>query len=414
MVEGQSLRRGSRAKLAARAVFTLVCCVGGLMEGAAGQAPDARKILRESADACRAVRAIEYVEEQEPSAEGGAHRHTVRANVRQVRAGVRAAGFLPGKFAVEGTVNHADEEPAPFAFTYDGSTLRVLDPSEKVIKVVKSPAPYVTGQLLGAVGMTGLRQFTEDQPFGDALDRADRIEHEGTRTVHGVACHVVAVSRTVEHPAFGKKVVVSRWYIGAEDKLPRGVDVGAVRRTARILRVNGALPDAAFVLAPRAGYGERLVAGTEPKRKGLLPVGADAPDWKLADPEGRTHSLSDYRGRVVLLDFWGTWCVPCRQTMPGIQSLHDKFKDRGFVVLGVTLGGDEAGDPAAFMKAHGFTYKILLKGDEMSALYNVAVLPALYLIGDDGKVMHAEYGLRQGAKDDLAGIIEGYLRRRGR
>src|SRR3712207_5140376 len=109
----QSMRQGSRVRLAARVVFLLVCCPGGLKDGAAQQAPDARKILRESADACRAVSSIEYVEEQEPSAEGGAHRHTVRATVRQVRAGVRAAGFLPGKFAVEGAVNHADGEAAP-------------------------------------------------------------------------------------------------------------------------------------------------------------------------------------------------------------------------------------------------------------------------------------------------------------
>jgi peroxiredoxin len=163
---------------------------------------------------------------------------------------------------------------------------------------------------------------------------------------------------------------------------------------------------------------EKLITGVEPRREGLLPVGADAPDWKLPDPEGRTHSLSEYRGRLVLLDFWGTWCVPCRKTMPGIQSIYQRFKDRGVVVLGVTLGGDkageEAGDPVAFMKAHGFTYKILLKGDKMSPLYHVAVLPALYLVGDDGKIIHSEYGLREGAKEDLERIIEGYLRRRGR
>lgn len=407
-------RRGARVALAVMIASLLPCSRAEFSDGAAAQAPDARQILREAGDACRSVRSIEYVEEQEPTKEEGDHRHQFRATVRQARAGVPVAGFLPGKFAVEGTIVHAGREPTPFAFSYDGNTLRALDASEKTIKVLKSPAPYTTGQLLGAVGMTGLRQFTEEQPFRNVLEHAERVEHEGMKTVHGVACHIVAVTSTVEHPALGKKAVVSRWYIGADDKLPRGAELGGVRRTARITSLNRALPETAFVLQPRKGYGERLVTGTEPKRKGLLPVGADAPDWKLNDPEGRAHMLSEYRGRLVLLDFWGTWCVPCRLTMPGIQSLHEKFKDRGVVVLGVTLGGDEAGDPVAFMKAHGFTYRILLKGDDVSPLYNVAVLPALYLVGDDGRVIHAEYGLREGAKDDLARIIEGYLRRRGR
>ena len=411
------MRRSWRAALAALITSLLPWGHGAISGAGAAQAPDARTILREAADACRSVRAIEYVEEQEPLAadeKDGDHRHLVRATVRQARAAVPSVGRLPGKFAVEGAINHEGREPAPFAFSYDGETLRVLDEAEKTIRVLKSPKPYTVGQALGAVGLTGLVQFTEDEPFGAVLERAERVEHEGMKTVHGVSCHVVAVTSTVEHPAFGKRTSIVRWYIGAGDKLPRGAELGGVRKTARIVTLNRALPESAFVLQPRAGYGEKLVTGAEPKRKGLLPVGAEAPGWKLIDPEGRAHSLSDYRGRMVLLDFWGTWCVPCLKTMPGIQSLHEKFKDRGVVVLGVTLGGDEAGDPVAFMKRYGFTYTILLKGDDISALYNVAVLPALYLVGDDGRVIHAEYGLREGAKEDLARIIEGYLRRRGR
>lgn len=408
------MRRSWRAALAALITSLVTWGHMAISDAAAAHAPDARTILREAADACRSVRSIEYVEEQEPAAEAGGHRHTVRATVRQARADVLVAGFLPGKFAVEGATYHADGEPAPFAFSYDGKTLRVLDAAEKTIKVLKSPAPYTTGQLLGAVGMTGLRQFTDAAPFRDAFERAERVEYLGLKTVHGVPCHVIAVTTTIEHPARGKQSVVSRWYIGVDDKLPRGAELGGLRKTARIVRLNHAFPESAFVLQPRMGFGEKLVTGAEPKRKGLLPIGAEAPDWKLTDPEGRAHSLTDYRGRMVLLDFWGTWCVPCLKTMPGVQSLHEKFKDRGLVVLGITLGGDEAGDPVAFMKRYSFTYRILLKGDDISALYNVAVLPALYLVGDDGRVVHAEYGLREGAKEDLARIIEGYLRRRGR
>lgn len=388
--------------------------VTGGAAGARAQPPDARRILQESADACRRVKTIEYEEAQEPKAAGGGHAHELRATIRQARSPVARGGFLPGKFAVEGSVIHADAAPAGFAFSYDGKVLRVLDNAEKVVKVVRSPSPYVAGSLLGQIGTAGVIQFTEEQPFKEIIERSDRIEHEGMRSVHGVECHVVAVASTVEHPAHGKRSFVTRWFIGAADRLPRGGEFGDTRKTVRVVRVNGPLAEAAFVFQPRKGFGERLVSGVEPKRRGLLPAGALAPDWRLPDAQGREHSLSDYRGKLVLLDFWGTWCVPCRVTMPGIQSLHERFKDRGVAVLGVAVGGDEAGDPAAYMQAHRFTYGLLLKGDEVAGLYNVVVLPGLYLIGDDGRIIHAEYGYREGAKDELTRMIDGYLKARGR
>ena len=378
------------------------------------QSPDARRILQESADACRRVQTIEYEETQESKTAGDGHEHTLRARVRQARAVVPHGGFLPGKFSVEGAVIHRDAAPAGFAYSYDGRVLRVLDTEEKVVKVVRSPSAYVAGSLLGGVGTLGVPQFTEEQPFKSVVERSERVEHEGTRNVHGVECHVVAVTSTVEHPAFGKRSFVTRWFIGVADRLPRGRESGGTRNTVRLVRVNGPLAESAFVFRPQRGFGERLVSGVEPKRKGLLPAGTLAPDWRLPDAQGREHSLSDYKGKLVLLDFWGTWCVPCRVTMPGIQSIHERFKDRGVAVLGVAIGGDEAGDPAAYMRAHRFTYGLLLKGDEVAALYNVGVLPGLYLIGDDGRIIHAEYGYREAAKDELTRMIDGYLKARGR
>lgn len=381
---------------------------------ARAQQPDARRILQESAEACRRVKTIEYEVTQEPETAGGGHEHILRATIRQARAAVPTGGYLPGKFSVEGSVVHPDAAPARFAFSYDGKVLRVLDGAEKVVKIVRSPTPYVAGGLLGGAGTLGVVQFTDEQPFKEIMAKSERVEYEGTRNVHGVECHVVAVAATVEHPAFGKRSFVTRWFIGAADKLPRGREGGGARNTLRIVRVNGPLADSAFVFPPQRGFGERLVSGVEPKRKGLLPAGTLAPDWRLPDAQGREHSLSDYRGRLVLLDFWGTWCVPCRVTMPGIQSIHERFAGRGVAVLGVAIGGDEAGDPAAYMRAHRFTYGLLLKGDEVAALYNVAVLPGLYLIGDDGRIIHAEYGYREGAKDELTRMIDGYLKARGR
>jgi peroxiredoxin len=375
---------------------------------------DPRQVIQRSAEACRKVRSIEYLEEQSVG-DGEEKSPALTANVRQARADIPQASFVPGKVVAEGTSHRGGQDSRQFAYSYDGATLRVLDASEKIVRVVKSPTPRVAGSLLAAqeLGGIGLPQFTQDQPFKSILETAVGFDYAGTRIVKGVVCHVVLVTQTINHPATGAQTIKATWFIGRDDSLPRGNEIGAFRKTVQILKVNS--PDAAaeFFVSTPAGYGEKLVTGNESKTKGLLEIGAEAPDWTLTDPQGRAHSLKDYRGKVVLLDFWGTWCVPCWKTMPAVQSLHEKFKDRGVVVIGVAVA-DEEGHPVEYMKLHRYSYNLLLKGDEVATLYRAAILPTLYVIGADGRVAHAEFGFRENAKPDLTAIIERQLKSPGK
>src|SRR5215813_2707656 len=77
----------------------------------------------------------------------------------------------------------------------------------------------------------------------------------------------------------------------------------------------------------------------------LLPVGTTAPDWQLSGAQGQTYSLSSYRGKVVVMDFWATWCQPCTAVMPRMQKLQQKFADKGVVVFGINSweNGDAIG-----------------------------------------------------------------------
>ena len=137
-----------------------------------------------------------------------------------------------------------------------------------------------------------------------------------------------------------------------------------------------------------------------------LAIGDLAPDWKLTDPKGKTHTLSDYRGKVVVLDFWATWCSKCAKLMPVLEKVHQKYKDKGVVVLGVNSW--ETGDPVAVMHQKGMTYKVLLKGEEIGPAYGVASVPAIYVIGVDGKVIY----FQSGVEDALPDVIEKYLQAR--
>jgi thiol-disulfide isomerase/thioredoxin len=137
----------------------------------------------------------------------------------------------------------------------------------------------------------------------------------------------------------------------------------------------------------------------EEKKAGLLAVGDPAPEWKLADSEGKTHTLAEYRGRVVVLDFWATWCGPCAKVMPKLDKLQKKYGERGLVVLGVS--SFDTGDPVALMKKRGITYTLLLKGEEMAPSYGVTSLPVLYVIGADGKIVYSHAGADTKKLEDL-------------
>jgi thiol-disulfide isomerase/thioredoxin len=139
-----------------------------------------------------------------------------------------------------------------------------------------------------------------------------------------------------------------------------------------------------------------------------LPVGDIAPDWKLNNAAGEVHSLAQYRGKVIVMDFWATWCGPCAEIMPRLQKLHEKLADKGVVVLGVNSW--ENSDPVTFMQKKRYGYELLLNGEQIAEAYKVTTLPVVYIIGLDGKIIYCHEG--EGQKD-LSAVIEKYFKTNG-
>ena len=109
------------------------------------------------------------------------------------------------------------------------------------------------------------------------------------------------------------------------------------------------------------------------------PLGA-APDFRLRDFDGRMVALSDFRGKAVVLNFWASWCTPCREEMPILERLWQEFRDQGLVVLGIAVLDDEK-DAAAFVKALAITYPNVFDPDQTRMrLYRVAALPTTVFI----------------------------------
>jgi thiol-disulfide isomerase/thioredoxin len=129
-----------------------------------------------------------------------------------------------------------------------------------------------------------------------------------------------------------------------------------------------------------------------------------APDFTLLDPDGNAHTLSDYLGKIVILDFWATWCGPCLMVMPDIQAVHEKHKDKGVVVIGVNAW--ENGDPKALMDARGWNYLLLLGGDQVAADYQVSGIPTMVVIDTNGMIVQRKVGAGGDVQADLTQTIE--------
>ena len=121
-------------------------------------------------------------------------------------------------------------------------------------------------------------------------------------------------------------------------------------------------------------------------------MGGPPPALALKDLEGGTHRLSDYRGKVILVNFWATWCGPCRDEMPSIQELKNKLAGKPFVVLAVNLDEPES-RIQKFLSQMKLDFKILLDPErKVARAWNARILPASYVIGPDGKIRYSLIG----------------------
>ena len=121
-----------------------------------------------------------------------------------------------------------------------------------------------------------------------------------------------------------------------------------------------------------------------------------APDFTLKGADGRNLRLQEQRGQVVLVNFWATWCGPCRQEMPHLNRLYDKYRNSGFTLLAVNIDDDPRTATATAAKM-GLRFPVLLDTDKtVSKRYDLGSMPATVLIDRDGKVRFLHRGYRDG------------------
>ncbi len=146
---------------------------------------------------------------------------------------------------------------------------------------------------------------------------------------------------------------------------------------------------AVLLLGCGGGAKEQTTAGVP--AVGFLP-GKTAPAFTLTDVDGKTVSLADYKGKVVMVDFWATWCGPCKLELPHLVDLQKQYADKDFVILGLSMDDDKPEMVKQFAEENGLPYTIVMGDEGTQGRYGVTGYPTAFLIDKGGVIRNVFQG----------------------
>ncbi len=384
--------------------------------GDADRQPVAQVVLLQAIDTYAAVQTLTYT---------GAYRTYIAAGDQ-----FREQAAYEGKVAIQR--NPADTlMPARvrLEFPSRGNVVLYQDGVETHLIPMHKRAIISRGGSVGMIGPMWFASVLDERYAAGAKLPWEKLEHvlanatvlrrEKPVELDGVLCDVIYYEVPddwwrLDRQHFG------RLYLSTDDRLLRkSVSIAARGGNAepsraelvfRDLEVGVALPEGTLTADIPEDFDRREFESAPVPRVAPPALGAPAPPWALEDPAGNTHRLSDYRGRLTLLFFWGTSCRSCVKILPSVQGLGERFRERGMVVISISCNEPPGADPAGVMREHGFDEAVLLEGDQVAKAYGVPNLPAFFLIGLNGEVVHRHAGADATMEVVVGELIEGYLK----
>jgi len=404
-------------------------------------APEARELIEKADRAVQAIRDLSgEIEQEGPGVMGLAGRGRVALSIPESRQGLPLGLYRVAVFGKDGavTTEHA----------FDGSRVQKLDHAAKTIWTFETDdknlmPPMEVWPLVPVWVFWDLMPNPELKTVSAALlpdEEVDGVKCRVIRQVSEMAIDMAAMmddeeepdgAKAPEKPSSAKVTLTRTRFVGAEDFLPRKVvaiqkvegDVGVpsdetpTTTLIKGLKVNAGLKPADFALAAPEGFkvekataeqvGIQAMGGAQQGLK--VNVGDPAPAFSLKDASGKEYTLDTLKGRVVLMDFWATWCGPCTAAMPSIQKLHERFDGKPVSILGVNVSERKPDAGVKFMEKKKYTYPCLVQGEALADAVGVTGIPTILLIGPDGKVLHTGVGFGPGEEEHLAKMIEEQL-----
>ena len=169
--------------------------------------------------------------------------------------------------------------------------------------------------------------------------------------------------------------------------------------------INGKVNDSIFSLNSIPSF-YKLKTFTPYKASQLLPTGSAAPQWSLSSLKGETINLSDFIGRVVLVDFFYESCYPCMLALPKLMALYEKYKSKGLVVVGIDPIDKNENDLKSFLEKKGVTYTVLLGGKDLIRDYHLSGYPTIYILDKSGKILFDLAGYSRGVEDVFEEVVK--------
>jgi len=344
-------------------------------------APDAAAILKRTAAVYTNLRSYEF-------------RVTVQT-IQGSKVGARhltETGSRPGNYRVQ------DEDPRGDLRVGDGRTEWVFNPESN--EYTKSP--------LTAETVTPISEFEHiDQHVKRAtLAREERLMVNG----RPVPIYVVHVIRD-RWPAGSLAGTEFAMYRIDQKTFAVHKAITYAKGTTQIvlysiMKWNEEVPEMLFAFTPpESAHAASSVAARTAESTAI--VGSEAPDFTLPDTGGQPINLRGLRGKVVIVDFWATWCPPCREMMPHLQQMHRALADKGLVILGLDVGED-AETVAGFAKRLSYTFPLLLGAEpDVAAKYYVESYPTTFVINRQGRIAFRNLG--GGPADGLQSAVESAL-----
>jgi peroxiredoxin len=181
-------------------------------------------------------------------------------------------------------------------------------------------------------------------------------------------------------------------------------------RNARVSSLGVCVLSLSVVACGGGGSGPSAASPTQTESAG----GSDATDFTLNDVQGRSVSLSQYLGKTaIVVNFWATWCKPCAIEMPHLQKMYDARKDKGFVVLAVSIDrSDTEAEVAPFVKKKGYTFPVLLDTESRAmSIYNPrGAAPYTVIIDKRGKIVKQREGFNPGDEAQLEADVDAAMK----
>lgn len=311
-------------------------------------------------------------------------------------AGASAANESP---AAQGLPDLRGKAAPAFALkTVDGKTVSLADYKGKAVLInfwatwcgpckVEMPWLIDLQKKYAGQGFTVLGISEDDGSPKSVSDFASKI---------GVNYPVLMATDAVSHAYGGVDYLPTSYYIGRDGKVVTEIG-GLISKQEIETNIQKILAPPASSPAVAASADESSIpAASGPGSAEGMPdlQGKAAPGFSLKTPEGKPLSLADYKGKAVLLNFWGTWCAPCKLELPWLMKLQKKYAAQGFTVVGIAEDEDSAKNVLDFSTRMHIDYPLAMSDDTINHAYHCCdYVPTSYYIGRDGKVMFEAGGL---------------------